>query len=149
DMSRVPAPRLDLLKMNRYAFGSMQFTRGCPFLCEFCDIIVTFGRRPRIKSIPQVITELEMFRALGKEFLFIVDDNLIGNKKALKEILQAVVAWQRSNGFPIAFFTQASLDLADDDELMRLMTDALFATVFVGIESPNPDSLRETRKTQN
>jgi radical SAM superfamily enzyme YgiQ (UPF0313 family) len=149
DMTRVPAPRLDLLKMNRYAFGSMQFSRGCPFLCEFCDIIVTFGRKPRFKSIPQIIAELDMYRSLGTEFLFIVDDNIIGNKRVIKDILPAVIEWQRRNAFPIAFFTQATLDLADDDELMRLMTDALFATVFVGIESPNPDSLRETRKMQN
>src|SRR5271166_240731 len=87
DMSRVPAPRLDLLKMDRYAYGSVQFTRGCPFLCEFCDIIVTFGRRPRIKTSQQIITELDGLRAQKRETVFIVDDNLIGNKKAIKEVL--------------------------------------------------------------
>ena len=149
DMSRVPAPRLDLLNMNRYAFGSVQFSRGCPFLCEFCDIIVTFGRKPRIKSARQIIAELDALRVQKQELVFIVDDNLIGNKKAMKEILREVIAWQRANVYPLAFFAEASLDLADDDELMRLMTQARIVAVFVGIESPNPDSLRETRKLQN
>jgi radical SAM superfamily enzyme YgiQ (UPF0313 family) len=149
DMSCVPAPRLDLLKMNRYAFGNVQFSRGCPFLCEFCDIIVTFGRKPRIKTVPQIIAELEALRAQEQEIVLIVDDNFIGNKKAMKEILREVIAWQRANGYPLAFTTEASLDLADDDELMRLMVEARIIAVFVGIESPNRDSLRETRKLQN
>jgi radical SAM superfamily enzyme YgiQ (UPF0313 family) len=149
DLTRVPAPRLDLLKMDRYAFGSLQFSRGCPFLCEFCDIIITFGRKPRIKTSQQIITELEGLRARKQEMIFIVDDNLIGNKKAIKEVLRSVIAWQRGNGYPFTFYTQASLDLAEDDELMRLMTDAMIVAVFVGIESADPDSLREARKLQN
>jgi radical SAM superfamily enzyme YgiQ (UPF0313 family) len=135
--------------MRQYAFGSVQFSRGCPFLCEFCDIIVIFGRKPRLKTPKQVIAELENLRAHRVPFIFIVDDNLIGNKKAIKELLQHVIVWQRANGFPLNFVTEASLDLADDDELMRLMVEANIATVFVGIESPNADSLRETRKLQN
>jgi len=149
DMSRVPVPRLDLLKMDRYAFGSVQFTRGCPFLCEFCDIIVVFGRKPRIKSVQQVIAELEVLRAQKREMVFIVDDNLIANKKAVKDVLRAVSAWQRTNGFPFIFVAEASLDLADDDELTWLMTEANITAVFIGIESTNVDSLRETRKLQN
>jgi radical SAM superfamily enzyme YgiQ (UPF0313 family) len=149
DMSRVPAPRLDLLKMNQYAFASVQFSRGCPFLCEFCDIIVIFGRRPRIKTAKQIIAELDVLRAQNVLDVFIVDDNLIGNKKAIKEVLREVIVWQRANGYPLAFVTEASLDLADDPELMRLMADANIAGVFIGIESPNEDSLRETRKLQN
>jgi radical SAM superfamily enzyme YgiQ (UPF0313 family) len=149
DMSRVPTPRFDLLKMNRYAFGALQFSRGCPFLCEFCDIIVIFGRRPRIKSVGQIIAELEALRARKQTEVFIVDDNFIGNKKAVKQILAEIITWQRANGYPLAFFTEASLDLADDDELMRLMVDANIGAVFVGIESPNEESLRETRKLQN
>ena len=94
DMTKVPTPRFDLLKMKQYAFGSLQFSRGCPFQCEFCDIIVTFGRRPRIKTGAQVIAELEAICAAGMDIVFIVDDNLIGNKKAIKTVLRDVVAWQ-------------------------------------------------------
>jgi radical SAM superfamily enzyme YgiQ (UPF0313 family) len=149
DMSRVPAPRLDLLKTDQYAFGSVQFSRGCPFLCEFCDIIVMFGREPRLKTEQQIIIELEALRARNQLSVFIVDDNLIGNKKAVKKILRHVITWQKANGYPLAFFTEASLDLADDDELMLLMAQANIGAVFVGIESPNEASLKETRKLQN
>jgi radical SAM superfamily enzyme YgiQ (UPF0313 family) len=149
DMSRVPAPRLDLLKMNRYAFGSVQFSRGCPFQCEFCDIIVVFGRRPRLKTGDQIIAELEGLRAQKLDFAFIVDDNLIGNKKAIKAVLRRVIAWQEANGFPLTFVTEASIDLADDDEMMRLMVDANIGAVFVGIESTSEESLKEARKLQN
>src|SRR3954462_60230 len=112
-MTRVPTPRFELLPARPYAFGSVQFTRGCPFLCEFCDIIVIFGRKPRIKTAAQIIAELEGMRAQKVELVFIVDDNLIGNKKAIKDILHQVIAWQRANGFPFTFATEASLDLAD------------------------------------
>ncbi|HXZ00597.1 MAG TPA: radical SAM protein [Stellaceae bacterium] len=149
DMTRVPAPRFDLLKMRHYAFGSVQFSRGCPFQCEFCDIIVVFGRRPRLKSVAQVVAELEALRAERVPYVFVVDDNLIGNKRAVKELLRAVIAWQQANGFPLTFVTEASLDLADDRELMRLMTEANIAVVFVGIESPNEEALREAKKLQN
>src|SRR5215469_2283564 len=98
DMTRVPVPRFDLLKMNRYAFGSVQFSRGCPFQCEFCDIIVVYGRRPRIKSANQIIAELGALRAVKVPFVFVVDDNLIGNKKEMKRILQDVIAWQKAKG---------------------------------------------------
>ena len=135
--------------MRHYLFGSLQFSRGCPFQCEFCDIIVTFGRRPRIKTSPQIIAELEAIRAQEMRIVFIVDDNLIGNKKAIKEVLRDVSAWQEQNGYPLTFFTEASIDLADDPELMRLMVEANIITVFVGIESPNEASLRETKKFQN
>jgi radical SAM superfamily enzyme YgiQ (UPF0313 family) len=149
DMTRVPAPRFDLLPMRHYVFGSVQFSRGCPFQCEFCDIIVTFGRRPRIKSSPQILAELDALRAQGMEIVFIVDDNLIGNKKAIKEVLRNVKVWQQAHGYPFAFFTEASIDLADDPELMSLLTDCNVFAVFVGIESPNEKSLRETKKYQN
>jgi radical SAM superfamily enzyme YgiQ (UPF0313 family) len=149
DMTRVPTPRFDLLKMGRYAFGSLQFSRGCPFQCEFCDIIVTFGRRPRIKTGAQVIAELEAIWRTGLRIVFIVDDNLIGNKKAIKEVLRDVIAWQRRKGYPLTLFTEASIDLADDAELMELMVEANFIATFVGIESPSEESLRETKKYQN
>lgn len=149
DMSQVPTPRFDLLKMNRYLFGSIQFSRGCPFQCEFCDIIVTFGRRPRLKTDAQIIAEMEALRAVGGRVVFIVDDNLIGNKKAIKELLRTLIAWQRANAYPFVFFTEASLDLAEDKELLQLMVDAHFISVFIGIETPNEKSLKETKKYQN
>jgi radical SAM superfamily enzyme YgiQ (UPF0313 family) len=149
DMTKVPTPRFDLLKMHHYLFGSVQFSRGCPFQCEFCDIIVTFGRRPRLKTSAQVIAELEALRAQKIDIAFIVDDNLIGNKKAVKALLLDLIAYQEANGYPFDFFTEASLDLAEDDELLRLMVDANIVSVFIGIESPNEKSLRETKKFQN
>jgi radical SAM superfamily enzyme YgiQ (UPF0313 family) len=135
--------------MRDYAFGSLQFSRGCPFQCEFCDIIVTFGRRPRLKSSAQVLAELDAIRRTDQRLVFIVDDNLIGNKKAIKAVLREVIAWQRRNGYPLSFFTEASIDLADDPELMTMMAEADFIAVFVGIESPSEASLREARKFQN
>jgi radical SAM superfamily enzyme YgiQ (UPF0313 family) len=149
NMTRVPVPRHDLLKMQHYMFGSVQFSRGCPFQCEFCDIIVTFGRRPRLKTSEQVIRELEALRANGMGIAFVVDDNLIGNKQAIKQTLREIAAWQERNGYPLLLTTEASVDLADDPELMRLMTEANFITVFVGIETPNEEALRETKKFQN
>ena len=149
DMTRVPAPRYDMLKMRHYLFGSLQISRGCPFQCEFCDIIVTFGRRPRLKTAAQVIAEMEALLAEGMEIALIVDDNLIGNKQAIKPVLAEIAAWQRAHGYPLTFFTEASLDLAEDEELMRPMTEANITSVFVGVESPNEESLRETKKYQN
>jgi radical SAM superfamily enzyme YgiQ (UPF0313 family) len=149
DMTRVPTPRFDLLKTRHYAFGSLQFSRGCPFQCEFCDIIVTFGRRPRIKTSSQVIAEIEAIRKSGLWMVFIVDDNLIGNKKAIKEVLRDVIAWQKRHNYSMTFFTEASIDLADDPELMALMVEANFVATFIGIESPDEDSLREAKKYQN
>ena len=102
-MTKVPTPRFDLLKMRHYLFGSVQFSRGCPFQCEFCDIIVTFGRRPRLKTGAQVIAELEALRLQKINIVFIVDDNLIGNKKAIKSVLRDVIAYQNANGFPFEF----------------------------------------------
>ncbi len=149
DLTKLPVPRLDLLPMKQYRFGSMQMTRGCPFTCEFCDIIVVFGRQPRIKTSAQILAELDALLAAGKSTVFVVDDNLIGNKKAIKAVLREVIAWQEKHGYPITLATEASVDLGEDDELMRLMVDANIATVFVGIETPNEASLRETKKIQN
>ncbi len=149
DMTRVPTPRFDLLKIQHYAFGSLQFSRGCPFQCEFCDIIVTFGRRPRIKTAEQVLAELDAIRRTGISIVFIVDDNLIGNKKAIKPVLREVIAWQERHNYPLTLFTEASIDLADDAELMELMVRANFISCFVGIESPDEESLREAKKFQN
>jgi radical SAM superfamily enzyme YgiQ (UPF0313 family) len=149
DMTSVPVPRYGLLDMQHYLFGSIQFSRGCPFQCEFCDIIVTFGRRPRLKTVAQIVGELEALRDRRMEIVFIVDDNLIGNKKAVKPLLEALGAWQWDNGFPFMFVTEASLDLAEDETLMRLMVDANILSVFIGIESPNEASIVETLKHQN
>ncbi len=149
DMSTLPTPRFDLLKMRHYAYGSIQFSRGCPFQCEFCDIIVTFGRKPRLKTSKQVVAELDAMVAQGMRIVFVVDDNLIGNKKAIKELLKDVVEWQKKNAYALTLFTEASIDLADDQELMDLMAEANFISVFIGIESPNEESLRETKKYQN
>jgi radical SAM superfamily enzyme YgiQ (UPF0313 family) len=149
DMSKVPTPRFDLLKMKHYGFGSLQFSRGCPFQCEFCDIIVTFGRRPRIKTAKQVLAELDAIYESGTDLIFVVDDNLIGNKKAIKEVLRAMIEWQERHNFDLTFFTEASIDLADDQELMELMVQANFIATFVGIESPDEEALREAKKYQN
>ena len=135
--------------MNRYAFGSIQFSRGCPFQCEFCDIIVIYGRRPRIKTRQQIIGELDALLQTKTSLIFVVDDNLIGNKKVMKDILRHVGDWQRERGYPFTFVTEASLDLSDDFEMMNLMVRANFNGVFVGIESIDERALRETKKTQN
>src|SRR4051812_44956544 len=149
DMTSVPLPRYDLVKFRDYAMGCIQTSRGCPFQCEFCDIIVIFGRKPRIKTPAQVIAEVDAQHKLGARVIFLVDDNFIGNKKAAKGILRELVAWQRERGYPLAFFTEASLDLAEDDELMALMAEAGLVAVFIGIESPDEEALRETKKYQN
>jgi radical SAM superfamily enzyme YgiQ (UPF0313 family) len=142
-------PRFDLLKTDRYRTMTIQFARGCPYTCEFCDIIVMYGRRPRTKSVPQVMAEVEAIHRLGIPNIFVVDDNFIGNKREAKELLRALAAWQAERGYPIEFMTEVSLNVAQDDELLRLMKAAHFATVFVGIESPRPATLVDTGKTQN
>ena len=149
NLAKLPAPRLDLLSMNDYQFGSIQMTRGCPFTCEFCDIIVVFGRQPRIKTSAQVLSELDQLVAAGKDTIYIVDDNLIGNKKAIKTVLRDIIAWQKSRHYAVTFAAEASIDLAEHDELMKLMVEANISFVFVGIETPNEVSLRETKKIQN
>jgi len=149
DMARAPMPRYDLVPFREYAMGCIQTSRGCPFQCEFCDIIVIFGRKPRIKTAAQVIAEVDAQHKLGAHVIFLVDDNFIGNKKAAKVILRAIIEWQKQHGYPLAFFTEASLDLAEDDELLQLMADAGLVAVFIGIESPDEAALRETKKYQN
>ena len=149
DMEKVPKPRYDLLKVDRYAAGSLQFSRGCPFQCEFCDIIVTFGRKPRHKHPEQVVQELEDMRQAGFHSCFIVDDNFIGNKKKAKEVLRLIVDWQEKNGYPLRLSTEASVNLADDPALLELLYRANFRYVFMGIETPKMESLKETKKFQN
>jgi radical SAM superfamily enzyme YgiQ (UPF0313 family) len=149
DLTKVPAPRYDLLKVDRYASGSLQFSRGCPFQCEFCDIIVTFGRKPRTKRPEQVIEELDRMLRAGFFSVFIVDDNFIGNKKAAKDLLRLIIPWQQKNGYRLRLSTEASVNLADDAELLELLYAANFRHVFMGIETPRAASLEETKKFQN
>jgi radical SAM superfamily enzyme YgiQ (UPF0313 family) len=144
-----PTPRFDLLKMDRYTNVSLQFSRGCPFRCEFCDIIVMFGRKPRTKSREQVGRELDALRALGARNVFFVDDNFIGDKNVAKDLLRYLRDYQTKHDYTFQFGTEASLNLAQDQELLRLMPEANFAWVFIGIESPDEESLKETKKTQN
>ena len=144
-----PLPRFDLLKTDRYRTMTIQFARGCPFNCEFCDIIVMYGRKPRTKTVTQVMAEVQEIRRLGIPNIFVVDDNFIGNKREAKELLRALTAWQKANGYPIEFMTEVSLNIAQDDELLDLMAQAHFTTIFIGIESPRAASLQETQKTQN
>ncbi|HEX3109452.1 MAG TPA: radical SAM protein, partial [Thermoanaerobaculia bacterium] len=144
-----PPPRYDLLKLDRYAMVSLQFSRGCPFRCEFCDIIVMFGRKPRTKTPEQVCRELDVLRAHGVRNVFFVDDNFIGNKPLARELLRAIQEYQRKHDYTFRFGTEASLNLAQDEELMTLMHQANFQWVFIGIESPDEESLRETLKLQN
>ena len=149
DMSAVPAPRFDLLRMRQYLSGSIQLSRGCPFQCEFCDVVVTYGHRARAKTGRQMIAELDELHRQRTEIVFIADDNLAVNRQAIKPLLMDMAAWQEAHGYPILFSASASLDLAEDAELMQLMVDANVVSVFIGIESPNEESLRETKKLQN
>ncbi len=144
-----PVPRYELLQLDRYATVPIQFSRGCPYRCEFCDIIVMFGRRPRTKDPSQVGRELDRLRALGVRNLFFVDDNLIGNKPKAKQLLRYLIAYQRRHEWRFHFGTEASLNVAHDDELLRLFREASFGWVFIGIESPDEGSLIESKKTQN
>jgi radical SAM superfamily enzyme YgiQ (UPF0313 family) len=144
-----PVPRFDLLNLPRYTTATLQFSRGCPFRCEFCDIIVMFGRRPRWKALAQVERELDALRALDVHNVFFVDDNLIGHKAVAKELLRFLRDYQTRYRYRFNFGTEASLNLAQDPELLELMREAHFEWVFIGIETPDEQTLRETRKTQN
>jgi radical SAM superfamily enzyme YgiQ (UPF0313 family) len=150
DVTKTPIPRFDLLKFDQYLYIGVQYSRGCPFTCEFCDIIELYGRVPRAKTNPQMLAELERLYELGyRGHVDFVDDNLIGNKKALKTLLPEVARWLKSHDYPFEFSTEASINLSDDAELMQLMRGANFFAVFVGIESPDPATLRLTKKKQN
>ncbi len=150
DVTGTPIPRYDLLELDAYAEMSVQFSRGCPFQCEFCDIIVLYGRKPRTKAPQQLLAELQCLYDLGwRRSIFMVDDNFIGNKRNVKLLLQAMKPWMEERGYPFSFATEASVDLAQDPELMQMMVDCNFGTVFLGIETPDDDSLTLTRKFQN
>jgi len=144
-----PAPRYDLLALDRYSTATIQFSRGCPYLCEFCDIIVMFGRKPRTKSVAQIERELDALRAAGARNVFFVDDNLIGNRSVAKALLRSLIEYQARHRYRFRFGTEASINLAQDAELLRLMREANFGWVFIGIESSDPQTLKATRKSQN
>jgi len=151
DITSTPVPQWSLIKMKHYSSMSLQYSRGCPFNCEFCDIIFLNGHKPRTKDKDQVVSELEaLYRYGWRGGIFVVDDNFIGNKRKLKaETLPAIIEWSESRKHPFTFFTEVSINLADDEELMRLMFEAGFDRVFIGIESPNEESLAECNKLPN
>jgi len=151
DITKTPIPQWSLIRPNKYASMSIQYSRGCPYNCEFCNVTSLFGRSIRTKTKEQVLTELEEIYKLGwRANVFMVDDNFIGNKLALKkEILPAMIDWMGKKKYPFSFNTQASINLADDEELMRLLIEAGFDSVFIGVETPDENSLAECNKLQN
>jgi radical SAM superfamily enzyme YgiQ (UPF0313 family) len=145
-----PIPRYDLLRLDDYLLGSVQFSSGCPFRCEFCDIPALYGHRARRKSVPALLSELDAMLEHGNPgSVYFVDDNFIADPKAAVELLAALVDWQDRRGYPVSFACEATLNLARRSDILRLMQQALFTTVFVGVESPDLDALREMHKTQN
>ena len=150
DITITPIPRYDLLELDAYDSMSVQFSRGCPFQCEFCDIIVLYGRKPRTKNPTQLLKELDCLYELGwRRSIFMVDDNFIGNKRNVKLLLKELKAWQEAHQYPFDFNTEASVDIASDPELMQLMVQCNFNAVFLGIETPDESSLQLTKKFQN
>jgi radical SAM superfamily enzyme YgiQ (UPF0313 family) len=150
DLKRLPPPRYDLLDIRAYHAIGVQWGRGCPFRCEFCDIVELFGRQPRTKEPEQLCRELDVLLATGfRGSLFVVDDNFVGNRKETLKLLDPLAAWMRRHRFPFQIFTEASIDLAGCEDLMTKMVDAGFDCVFVGIETPSAQALRETHKMQN
>src|SRR5437667_9858779 len=149
-LSVTPVADFHLADLKRYSAMSVQYSRGCPFNCEFCDIIEIYGRVPRTKSNQQVLAEFDTLHQLGwRGTLFIVDDNFIGNKRNVKKLIPAIAEWQRKNGHPFSLVTEASVNLAEDDALLNSMRDAGFRRVFLGIETPVEASLKEAQKGQN
>jgi len=150
DVSKTPVPRFDLLKLGKYASMAVQFSRGCPFQCEFCDIITIYGRKPRTKRPSQLLAELDRLFELGwRDQVFIVDDNFIGNHKLALELALELEPWQIAHHYSLLLYTEASIDLAQRPELIEAMVKANFFYVFIGIESPSPKSLTEAKKYQN
>lgn len=150
DIACAAIPRWDLVDLRHYVTMPLQFSRGCPFDCEFCDIVAMYGRVPRTKAPDQVIAELDaLVRAGWRGMVFIVDDNFIGHKKRVRELLKALVAWRARTRSPVGFLTEASVNLADERQILDLMVRAGFKKVFVGLETPLAESLEECRKVQN
>jgi len=150
DMSKSPLPRFELLRFENYLHIGVQFARGCPFMCEFCDIIELFGRVPRLKGTQQMFSELQCLYDLGyRGHVDFVDDNFIGNKRDVKKFLVELEVWLEQHDWPFEFTTEASVNLADDAQMLKLMQAVGFFAIFVGIESPDEETLRATQKTQN
>lgn len=150
DVTKTPVPRFDLLKFEDYLYLGVQYSRGCPFTCEFCDIIELYGRVPRTKTVEQMFVELETLYRMGyRGHLDFVDDNFIGNKKNLRTLMPRLKAWLEEHDYPFEFSTEASINIADDSELLQAMKDANFFAIFVGIESPDPETLVQMKKKQN
>ncbi len=149
DMADAPLPRIDLVNASDYGAAQIQTTRGCPFTCEFCDIIVMYGRKVRAKPIARVLEEVKLWCDAGQQFVFFSDDNFVGNRVYAKQLLRALAEFNADRKHPVYFYTQASIDTAKDTALLELMRDANFAGVFIGIESPRKAALAETLKMQN
>jgi radical SAM superfamily enzyme YgiQ (UPF0313 family) len=150
DVTQTPIARFDLLNLDAYLAITVQFSRGCPFQCEFCDIINLYGRKPRTKTPEQMLQEFQVLYDLGwRRYVFVVDDNFIGNKRNAKVFLKALIPWMEEHDYPFILVTEASLNLAEDDELIELMVKAGFTLVFMGIETPDTDSLLGIHKVQN
>ncbi len=150
DVTQTPIPRFDLLDLNAYMAITVQFSRGCPFQCEFCDIINLYGRKPRTKTPEQMLAEFDVLYQMGwRRYVFVVDDNFIGNKRNAKLFLRALIPWMESHNYPFILLTEASLNLAEDDELLELLVKAGFTMVFMGIETPDVESLMGIHKVQN
>jgi len=150
-LSDFPLPAYDLIRLDRYLIGSLQFSSGCPYRCEFCDIPALYGRQPRLKTPEQITAELDAMMAQPSHppVVYFVDDNFIGNRKAAREMLPHLIAWQRRHGYPLQFAFEATLNLAKQPEILGLMREAQFVTVFVGIETPDADALKAMRKEHN
>jgi hopanoid C-2 methylase len=146
-----PIPAYHLIRLDRYMLGSLQFSSGCPYRCEFCDIPALYGRQPRLKTPEQLAAELDAIVAQKgyPSFIYFVDDNFIGNRKATREMLPHLIEWQRKRGHPLRFGCEATLNLAKQAEILALMRQAEFHTIFVGIETPEVDALKQMRKEQN
>jgi radical SAM superfamily enzyme YgiQ (UPF0313 family) len=150
DVTQTPMPRFDLLDLNAYFAITVQFSRGCPFQCEFCDIINLYGRKPRTKTPEQILAEFEVLYRMGwNRYVFVVDDNFIGNKRNAKVFLRELIPWMEDRNYPFSLITEASLNLAEDDELIELMVKAGFTMIFMGIETPDTESLLGIHKLQN
>jgi radical SAM superfamily enzyme YgiQ (UPF0313 family) len=150
ELGAIPVPRYDLINPKHYASMSVQYSRGCPYNCEFCDIITIFGRKPRVKSPEQILREFETLYRIGhRGSVFVVDDNFIGNRPKVKELLPHIAAWQKERGNPFELYTEASVNLAGDKALMQGMAEAGFTSVFLGIETPSAEALAHAQKTQN
>ena len=146
-----PVPAYHLVRLDRYLLGSLQFSSGCPYRCEFCDIPALYGRQPRLKTPEQITAELDAILAQGRHpsFIYFVDDNFIGNRKAARDMLPHLIAWQKKRGYPLRFGCEATLNIAKQADILKMMREAEFQTVFVGIETPEVDALKHMRKEQN